>query len=189
MCSFLVILIIIRCHPNSILLQLHLSVCTIQLFLYWYSLSAFTFFTWITSALYHPAYCCKVRIIYIILVSCPAPFICTREKGSHLRIQLECNNWKFRCAYKPPLPYCVPRPSARAYVHTYIRITHNYIPLISCDHGSATWLGRNIRTLRIRPFLVLAHARRGLGTRLIYSGEKTTHIFIRNTYTYNHAPQ
>ena len=25
--------------------------------------------------------------------------------------------------------------SARAYVHTYI---HNYIPLISCDHGSAT---------------------------------------------------
>ena len=40
--------------------------------------------------------------------------------------------------------FCDPyRPSARAYIQT----THNYIPLMSCDHGSAT---RNIHTSRTR---------------------------------------
>ena len=102
----------------------------------------------------HFSIACLQHQPYLVLHASPS--YTKREKGSGQKGHTNASGWnaiignsgvreiETNCHFRT-YTTCTGQAHARK-----LRTTHNYIPLISCDHGSATWLGHNICTSRTR---------------------------------------
>ena len=85
-----------------------------------------------------------------------ASFCLLKKREGCIRCPAGCNFWCMLNRNKPPVSrfgLC----ACAAQVHAWVQQTIGYIPIMSCDYASATWLGHSVRTLRTRK---LVHATR-----------------------------